>query len=96
MGEKSLKEKNKEIIDCEACNGVISIGSSMRKGAVVCCEECDVKYLVNSRGPLRLELLEDEEENIYTMRGGYDDDFDDFNIGNYGNGDDDYNDGRYD
>lgn len=96
MKKKELKDENEAIVDCDACNGIISIGSSLRRGAVVCCEECQAEYLLNSRKPLTLKLLENEEENIYNMISGYDDVDDDFSMGGYGCGDDDYNDGRYD
>ena len=95
MRKKGLKNEPEAIIDCEACNGVVSIGSS-RRGAVVCCEECDAEYLVNSCRPLTLELFEDDEENVYNILSVYDDADDDFNVGDYGYGDDDYTDGRYD
>ena len=96
MGKKGLKEAREEIVECENCNGIISIAVSLKRGAVVCCEECDAEYSLNSRRPLTLELLEDDEENIYDMLGAYDTDDDDFNVGDYGYGDDDYDDGRYD
>ena len=96
MGKKGLKNENVAIVDCEACNGIISIASTLRRGALVCCEECDAEYLVNARKPLTLKLLEDEGENVHDILGSYDTGDDDFSLGDYGCGDDDYSDGRYD
>ena len=96
MGKKGENDQNEEIVDCKACDGVIALGLSMKPGDLVCCVECDAEYIINSRKPLHLELLDDEdEEDIYNSISGYDDD-DGLSIGNYGYGDDDYGDGRYD
>ena len=97
MGKKSKQYENEQIVDCEACDGLISLEFYFRSGDVVCCEECGAEYLINSRKPLRLQLLE-EEDDYYD-----DDDFeededeeeDSYNV-IQGYGDDDYNDGRYD
>lgn len=92
MGKKGMKDKYDEIVDCGACDSFISIASSIKRGDVVYCEDCDAEYLIKSRKPLRLEMLDDED--VYNTQSGYDDD--NYSIGDYGFGDDDYNDGRYD
>jgi len=104
MGKKGKKYENEEIVDCKACNGVISLGFYMGRGDIVCCEECDAEYLINSRKPLQLELLnEDDDDDVFDTISDYDDDDvdedgdEDYNVSDYDyDDDDDYNDGRYD
>lgn len=103
MGKKGKKHEDEELVECKACDGVISLGSYMGRGDIVCCEECDAEYLINSRKPLQLELLNEDEDDddIYDTISDYDDndddDDDDYSVGDYDYGDDDdYNDGRYD
>ena len=96
MGKKGLKNENVVIVECEACNGIISIASALKRGALVCCKECDAEYLVNSWRRLTLKPLEDKGGNVFDMLSTYDTADNDFNLGDYGCGDDDYSDGRYD
>lgn len=100
MGKKSKQYENEQIVDCESCDGVISLEFYLRSGDVVCCEECGAEYLVNSRKPLRLQLLEEDDDfdEDEDEDEGFDEDEDEDGSYNVipGYGDDDYDDGRYD
>lgn len=83
MGYKEKHDEFEQIVDCDVCDGVISLEVYMEIGDIVCCEECGTEYIFESRKPLYLEPLEEEDEgdDDHDLMSGFDDD---------------YNDGRYD
>lgn len=52
-----------EEVDCEVCEETMIVDSYMEKDDVVTCEECGAEYLIESRDPLILEIIDDEDDD---------------------------------
>ena len=64
-------EYEEEEVECEVCEEPMTIDPYMEKDDLVTCEECGAEYLIESRMPLILEVIdEDEDEDI-----DFDDDY---------------------
>ncbi|MCF8055811.1 MAG: hypothetical protein K9K37_04115 [Desulfocapsa sp.] len=93
MENEGKQEEKEQIIDCEFCDGFISLGFYMDSGDVVYCEECGTEYLIASLNPLHLQPIEEDKEDDEEDEEDEEDE-DGFDI--ISGYDDDYNDGRYD
>ena len=56
-------EYEEEEVECEVCEEPMIIDSYMDKDDVVTCEECGAEYLIESRNPLILEIIDDDEDD---------------------------------
>lgn len=74
MGRKSRHfDEDERFARCGVCHEDIIIEFYQDSGDVVYCDECDSKYLLQSRDPIRLSLI-DEDFDDYDEE-GFDDDY---------------------
>ncbi len=71
MGKRSRQfEEEERFVRCEVCEEDIVVEFYIDSGDLISCEECGSEFIVKSRDPLMLFLLEDEYDE-------YDDEFPD-------------------
>ena len=64
MGKRSKQyEEEERVVPCEACDGDIPLAFYVDRGDMLCCDECGAEYIVKSRNPVRLVILEEEYED---------------------------------
>jgi hypothetical protein len=60
MAEKENDEEDVQIEECSICSGDIIVDEFCEEDDSVYCNDCEAEYLIRSRDPLRLKLLEDD------------------------------------
>lgn len=67
MGKRSKRYEDEIEVRCEECDEYFIIEYYQDRGDLVTCEECGTDFLIKSRNPLILEMLdeEEEEEDLY-------------------------------
>ena len=74
--KKKYYDEDERFAQCSICDEEIAIEYYMDRGDIVSCGECETDYVIKSRNPVILSLLEDD---------GYDnDDYDEDNSFNLG------------
>lgn len=72
MGKRSSQfeefEEDERFARCHVCHEDIVIDYYLERDDVIYCEECDSEYVLTSRNPIRISLLNDNLDD-------YDDDF---------------------
>ena len=64
MGKRSKQfEEEERIVQCDACDGEILLAFYVDRGDMLSCDECGAEYIVKSRHPAKLVLLEEEDED---------------------------------
>ena len=71
MGKRNKQyEEEQQIVECRVCDGTIPLEFYVARGDMIYCDECGAEYIIKSRNPVRLFLLEeefDEEDDVYDM-----------------------------
>ena len=69
MGKRSSQfEEDERFVRCHICHEDIAIEYYLEHDDVIYCKECDSEYVLKSRNPVRISLLNDNLDD-------YDDDF---------------------
>jgi alpha-aminoadipate/glutamate carrier protein LysW len=68
-------EEDALIEECQICGGDILIDSYSEEDDVVYCNDCEAEYLIRSLDPVRLKLLDDEEDGE-DQEDSFDEDYD--------------------
>ena len=75
MGKRSRQfEEEERFVRCEVCHEEIIIDYYLDREDVVCCEGCDSEFVIKSRNPTILFLLDGDYDDYYGDD-GFEDDF---------------------
>ena len=62
MTDMDNDEEDVLIEECEICGGDILIDSYSEEDDVVYCNDCEAEYYIKSTDPVRLKLLDDDND----------------------------------
>jgi hypothetical protein len=69
----SLDEEDTKFVVCDICDSDIIIDFYSDIGDTVCCDDCGTYYLLRSLSPVKISLIEDDEDEESYMDLNFDD-----------------------
>ncbi len=64
MFAEDFLEEDELTVECEICGGDVIIDDYVEEDDIVYCNDCEAEYLIDSFSPLKLELLEDDYDEV--------------------------------
>lgn len=79
MGKRNKRyEEEERAVECQVCENIIPLEFYIARGDMLCCDECGAEYIIKSRNPIRILLLDEEFDEDENYPDSFDDDlFDD-------------------
>ncbi len=64
MGKRNKRyEQEHRSGRCEICDGDVDLEFYIERGDIVSCNECGAEYVIRALQPIRLKLVEEEQED---------------------------------
>nr|WP_320012890.1 hypothetical protein [uncultured Desulfobulbus sp.] len=72
MIDYDQEEEDVQVMECKLCGGDIVIESFSEEDDAVYCNDCEAEYLIVSLDPIRLQPLDDDEDESSDFDEDYD------------------------